>query len=362
MRTEPLARAFVRHNTGATQTLEFFPGTLVTIGRAPDNTVYVTDETISRRHAELSANHLGVHFRNLGRNGSIVNRKKVSAKDPLSLNDGAELVIGSCAMQIELLQEEETRVGERTMLFVPQDAKAERTMIFTRTVEPQAAPHPHARMQKPEAKKESEAAPAGAHRFISKLRAWQAQHLKSPVTKVGVVLIPLLFIWSLMLPSPQAESRSITQAVRNDKTSKAKSVNLPQDEAPGPVPAAALRAAQILFDSAQKLFEERKLRQRNLYDSICKWSEGLNLLQLYTERPAEFEEAFAKKELAEAELQQQFEDWKKDVLFYFRKREFKKAEAVANGILAAIPKVEDERHRWAADYSRRSALALNKRK
>lgn len=357
MRTEPLARAFVRHNSGATQTLEFFPGTLVTIGRGPDNTVCVADETISRRHAELSADHLGVHFRNLGRNGSMVNQKKVYAKEALLLDNGAELILGACAVRLELCGEEMTKIVARTMLLVPQNAPAERTMIFTRPVESQTEPQPRAQIKK---NKPEKAAPSAAHRFTGKLRAWQAQQLKSPVTKIGVVLIPLLFIWSL-LPSKKAESRGVTQTARSMNSQQGLKAEIPQ-EAIGPVPAAAQRAAQILFESAQKLFEERKLRQRNLYDSISKWSEGLDLLQLYTERPIEFEEAFAKRQLAEAELQQQFEDWKKDALFYFKKREFKKAEAVANGILAAIPKVEDERHRWAADYGRRSALASKGRK
>lgn len=362
MRTEPLARAFVRHNSGATQTLEFFPGTLVTFGRAPDNTVCVAEETISRRHAELSADHLGVHFRNLGRNGSLVNRKKISDKEPLQLGDGAELIMGSCTVRIEVFAEGVTKIVERTMLFTPENAQVERTLIFTRPEEPEAKPHAHATTKKPVREKVPQNSSSGARRLVGKVRAWQTQHLKSPLTKVGVVLIPLLFIWSLMLPSQNAESRSMAQAARSAKPKKEAAVAAPQPEAVAPVPAAAMRAAQILFDSAQKLFEERKLRQRNLYDGICKWSEGLNLLQLYTERPPEYEEAFAKRQLAEAELQQQFEDWKKDVLFYFKKREFKKAEAVANGILAAIPKVEDERHRWAADYGRKSALAQNKRK
>lgn len=361
MRTEPLARAFVHHGTGATQTLEFFPGTLVTIGRAPDNTVCVADETISRRHAELSADHAGVHFRNHGRNGSVVNRKKVYAKETIPLNDGAELVVGSCAVRMELLDREETKIVERTMLFVPQSAKAERTMIFTPPEEPRADPPRQSALKKSQQDQAFRRSAFDVRQILDKLRAWQMQHLKSPVTKVSVVLIPILFIWSVMLPSKKAESRSVVPVAHNAKSLQAREAEMPP-EAVGPVPAAALRAAQLLFDSAQKLFDERKLRQRNLYDSICKWSEGLGLLQRYAEQPPEYEEACAKRELAEAELQQQFEGWKNDVLFYFNKRAFKKAETIANGILAAIPKVEDKRHRWAADYSRRSALASKGRK
>src|SRR4051812_43740261 len=64
----------------------------LTIGRGTDCYIRIDDDLVSRRHAKLVVNAIGVVFEDLGsRNGSMVNGHKVTGRRPLSLGDTIEI-------------------------------------------------------------------------------------------------------------------------------------------------------------------------------------------------------------------------------------------------------------------------------
>ncbi len=69
---------------------------LTTIGRAPENDIFLDDVTVSRKHAEISKGNNGYQVKDLGSlNGTYVNGK---VEVESNLNDGMELNIGKFKM------------------------------------------------------------------------------------------------------------------------------------------------------------------------------------------------------------------------------------------------------------------------
>jgi hypothetical protein len=80
--------------SGGGRTGEIFEpqGERTTIGRSPDNGIFLDDVTVSRRHAVLVARDDGFVIEDLGSlNGTYVNRRRVESAQ---LEDGDELQIG----------------------------------------------------------------------------------------------------------------------------------------------------------------------------------------------------------------------------------------------------------------------------
>jgi pSer/pThr/pTyr-binding forkhead associated (FHA) protein len=69
---------------------------LTTIGRAPENDIFLDDVTVSRKHAEISKGNSGYQVKDMGSlNGTYVNGK---VEVESNLNDGMELNIGKFKM------------------------------------------------------------------------------------------------------------------------------------------------------------------------------------------------------------------------------------------------------------------------
>src|SRR5690242_15934569 len=83
------------------------------IGRGTDCYIRIDDDLVSRRHAKLVVNAVGVIFEDLGsRNGSSVNGGAVTGRKPLSVGDTIE--IGSQTFQ--LLKGQQAHRPTMTML------------------------------------------------------------------------------------------------------------------------------------------------------------------------------------------------------------------------------------------------------
>jgi pSer/pThr/pTyr-binding forkhead associated (FHA) protein len=74
-------------------------GSLLTIGRAPDNHVVVADRRVSRHHARIQARHGSLVLSDLGStNGTQVNGSRV---DEMVLGEGDRIEIGSTLLVVE---------------------------------------------------------------------------------------------------------------------------------------------------------------------------------------------------------------------------------------------------------------------
>lgn len=68
------------------------------MGRGTDSELYLDDDTVSRQHAELSADDTGIALRDLGSaNGTLVNGARV-ARGRLTVND--VVTFGSVAFRV----------------------------------------------------------------------------------------------------------------------------------------------------------------------------------------------------------------------------------------------------------------------
>jgi predicted RNA-binding Zn-ribbon protein involved in translation (DUF1610 family) len=86
--------ALVVRSGGGRAGEHFIPqGERTTIGRSPDNDVFLDDVTVSRKHAVLAQNGNEFLIEDLGSlNGTFVNRRRIEA--PTRLESGDEVQIG----------------------------------------------------------------------------------------------------------------------------------------------------------------------------------------------------------------------------------------------------------------------------
>ena len=86
--------ALVVRSGGGRAGEHFMPqGERTTIGRSPDNDVFLDDVTVSRKHAVLSQNGDRFQIEDLGSlNGTFVNRRRIES--PTRLESGDEVQIG----------------------------------------------------------------------------------------------------------------------------------------------------------------------------------------------------------------------------------------------------------------------------
>jgi len=69
----------------------------ITIGRAPDNTIFLPDPTVSKRHVKIHRAGPGYEIEDLGsRNGTLLNGKTVSRE---MLSEGDRLTIGTTTLR-----------------------------------------------------------------------------------------------------------------------------------------------------------------------------------------------------------------------------------------------------------------------
>jgi hypothetical protein len=95
----PVARLRVLEPTGADRTVEL--GSLLTIGRAPDNGLVLADSRASRYHARIQVRQSLVVYVDLeSRNGSLVNGLPVRE---VALGAGDEIRIGDTRLRVEAM-------------------------------------------------------------------------------------------------------------------------------------------------------------------------------------------------------------------------------------------------------------------
>lgn len=93
-------RKFVHWLVRGREQIPLEPGESV-IGRDPAATVFIDDNSVSRRHARIIVSDEGATLEDLGsKNGTLLRNTKVESVVPLS--DGDELKIGSIALTIRI--------------------------------------------------------------------------------------------------------------------------------------------------------------------------------------------------------------------------------------------------------------------
>jgi DNA-binding winged helix-turn-helix (wHTH) protein len=74
------------------------------LGRSRDATLFIDDESVSRRHARIVISRASVTIEDLGsKNGTTVNGERLSA--PVRVGDGAAIRIGSVALMFRVFEE-----------------------------------------------------------------------------------------------------------------------------------------------------------------------------------------------------------------------------------------------------------------
>jgi hypothetical protein len=186
---------------------------------------------------------------------------------------------------------------------------------------------------------------------------FQLGFLKTKIGKVSAGLIVLILALYALMPSQENNAA----APRSEAQSKKEMAGEALPPAARPHAAETVvsisgdefERAKLLFQSAEKLFSERKLNQSNLYDGIQKWRESRELFKKF------YEAADDNANLAKIRLDQQVDEWKTEVIINYRKKDFKSAHAHIQNILAAVPAIEDSSYRWAKDREPRILKQLN---
>jgi hypothetical protein len=354
MEKELLGRLLVQNAAAPEQSLELHDGAVITIGRSQENTIYVSGETVSRRHAELRVSAAGAQFKNLGRNGAVVNNKSIHHSEWLALANGSQLEVGACKLRVELRAREDTQIIGQTMMLPLAKTPTPNhsgTMILPM---PPRRRHETNVLELPRHHAPAAASPpASAPSIRGKLRK-AASLFKTPISKICAGLAAFIVVLYVCAPAKEGHlSTAIakTEAMKSD--SGATTLLRPTIEQAAPARNEDLENAVMLCKSAEKLYTERTLSRRNLYDSAQQWREAARRLLTFSQRAGD------QARQAENQLQRQIEEWKKDYGLCFEKREYQAANALLQKILEAIPNVDEENYHWAKDREPELLALLN---
>ena len=102
-----------------------------------------------------------------------------------------------------------------------------------------------------------------------------------------------------------------------------------------------------LLELAEKLYAEKGISSRNLYDAIQNWQKGLASLKRHDPSSSLIQNVEPKLEQARVELDERFERDKQRVQVKYNQKDYQGALRILAGILASIPDREDERYKWA---------------
>lgn len=340
MEENVIGKLIIKRGPGKDREINLIANQTITIGRAEENDIFIPDKTVSRKHAELVAKEDSVSLVNYGVNGSVINGTAVRDDRPRSLSQDSTITIGPCIFQVLLTLMESTQ--QVSIPEIPSTAEPEKT----RKIEKIAGKFPE------EEKKPKEEEPQEGEKPTPK--KGESQILKSPIAKVVVGVVLLMGLLALLLPkkeqadkeeAPKQQAQTKPKSVVED--SLALSVKIPKVTVQGPVPDDELQTALSYFKAAEKLFSEQRLRNQNIFDSIQKWEEGIQIIGKYQERPEALNTAVQNVRRAKESLHQKFRELEKSIRISAKQDNYKKVNEAIQIILASIPDRMDWRYRWA---------------
>jgi len=339
MKSRSLGVLVVKSGPDKGREIDIHSGHSIKLGRGTDNDLVIPDHVVSRKHAEINADENTVFFNNYGANGSVVNGVTVRDSKPMPLTQKAtNIVIGPCLYTFNLsstqLMEDNYEVS-KTNISRPLDQGEESGSSV-----------------------EQQDGVSGETESPSK--KGDSQLLKSPVAKAIVII--LIIIGALYLFLPSSEESLQIPATSNEEAQReqeAISVNLPEVSTQGAVPVSDEQAALSLFKAAVKLFSEQRLRDRNIYDSIQKWQQSIDIIGKYSERPVEFDEAVEHIRSAKKILHDKYKNIRRSIRIANEQQNYQRVLEGAQRILASIPDQKDWRYRWAKAVESDARLKLN---
>lgn len=342
--------------------LKLLPGSKIVIGRSKTSDVCIPDKTVSRTHAEFRVNENGVYLKNYGINGTIINDRRITHNKVIHLKESVRIGIGSCKLNLDIPGGEETVVLNQTMTA---NNGHDKTQVFSRK-------KPLPDMETPNEEGFSiaivsdrktgsllesileENAPPEKNDIKKRLQELSGKYLKSTISKIsaGVFALLILFMMGKMLFTGSGQP---SQANNNAEAAAGYDANLiipiefPTDGLPGPVPQTELDKAAIYFKTAETLFMNRELHEQNLYASIQKWQQGIQILGRYASG-ADLEiytRAVEESRNAVTLLSKKIAEWKDNARINYKKKDFRKAYEYIQKIIIAIPDMHHPDYKWA---------------
>lgn len=274
MQKEIIAVLTIESGSKKGQCLELASGGKLLIGRSKEADWFVADLTVSRRHAEFSADETGLYFRNYGINGSLVNGQRVEHSELIALGDDTLIEIGPCKLRASLVL-----LGKTIM--IPKTPAAPQSLEHTQILPKKRPLEPPVAAAAPEPEEKSK---PGLKTLIENLRS---KYLRSGVSKISFVLV--LFLGLMMLASlfsggNAGEAKPSRQDKNSPGVEKVFRIEFPVAAISGSIPGDSIAKANELFKTAEKRLRERAVQDGNMYESIRLWQKGINLIGQYTRR------------------------------------------------------------------------------
>ena len=338
MDKQTIGSVVIRSGPRRGERLELHSGRAFTIGRSQENDLIIPGETVPLRHAELVAEKDGVYFRNSGSNSAIIGDKVVRDATLVLLHHDDLITIGSCELIFKLYRQEDTKIKSLTA--------TDSNMLETSANEMSASRN-HTTAMANSMKRRFTSMQA---QLRAKLGELNLPFPKTTVSKVSFGLVLLIGVLCLLAAFQDDGTTATNELDPAIAPVDVDSVKLPAIEIQGPVPEDELKKAFSLFGVAEKLFAERKLHERNLYDGMQKWQSGIDILGKYAERPEE--DCFVavnNLRIVTTLLEKRFEAWQNGVLISYKQEDYQSARLYVQKILDAIPDLNDLRHWWAKD-------------
>ena len=163
---------------------------------------------------------------------------------------------------------------------------------------------------------------------------------------VAIVVFALLVFARNRFPGPVGEASSfeIPEMESDCRTQLADAIYPTKSGAPD---AEELERARGHLVAGNRLFDDRALSSRRLFDAVLEWRDAVEMLEVWQERPAEYYDALEHILAGESELCDRYHDARRaielatagdraDTVLYF-----------STWIIESIPDPSDPRYRWA---------------
>ncbi len=343
--------------------LELREGQAYLLGRSREASSFIGDRSVSRAHAEITADGFGIQLRNLGRNGTIIDERRIETDEPVSLKNGSIIELGSYRFRLEIPLTGKTMLLERTVLIEP---VPEAPVAAPRRGQTMEMPSRRKRKQleiisapaakEPPLPEASEANSAGLReQFVA---IWD-KYFQSTISRISLALFVIICLMSIF-KSGSGESAAIA-AETVERARIAANDTLFQLLVPTPtidskIPGDSLLKAMDLFTTAEKRFKDRTLQDANIYQSIRLWQSGITLLGQYraSDGLESYRTAIGDGRRACIALEDRLRSLKKSVLI----EAYKGNKAEALNLVETMMATAVDIHHWSSKWARNYKVKL----
>ena len=293
------------------------------IGREDGNDLIIKDKTVSRKHAIIKFENSKYIIYDNSANGIKVNGNRAKEHE---LELSSKIEIGPCTFLLIKKEVDQGTISDMTIIDFA-DSTVEESNIFQTD--------------------EFSLGEKEKDKSSSDKKGEESSLLGTPIRKAIAILFIFIVGLFILILMDVDEEEGQSKKKYPDENQKYLTVQIEEGNIAENIPANVLSQAQQKFKEAKKYYSEKEVRKKNLYKSIVRWQEGIELLSTYKNKPAFFQENVDQLIQAKKDLFDKFERYKREINIAQKQAKYKLALEYVKIIMEFIPDKLDERYKWA---------------